>query len=214
MQKAACILVLTLVAKLSFGQNTRSISSSFDLDSSDTQNIYSLLGIDVSKFYLSNKYKGFYCNYVVEEYYKGQKQKAYSLMDSLPALLHQSLFVGNKLNSANQFPIRLYSQQTDTILKVQTDVGFGGVRSINKLSLRKGLSYSFKEVYDLNAGKKEPIADSLFPLLTFTSPVGSKSSNLQTESVGEFCKISGEKISPENWFKELGIEHYFLFPLY
>ncbi len=170
----------------------------------DTLSVYSLLelmDISFSKFNISDRFKGYICDFKMYEFKKGM------LVDSSSAIEKLPVSVRNILEIQNDLPIGIYShKKTDSLLKVYCRIGGLGLNL--KFNLLPDIRYSWKEVYDMQAGTKKIQPFQFFPLIAYTAPVGEKYSSNPGSS--EFCKINGESIAYPNWFKELGIEHYYV----
>jgi hypothetical protein len=201
------LLLLTSLKVFSQPKKDSFVSVNYNIDTTDVQAIYSgLLGIDVSKYYIPSTFSKYYCDLIIEEYKEGKMVKRESLKDSLPAQAFFTLNIGNYLEKGN-FKLCFYSQSLDTTVKLYLLIGGAGIHK--KCSLLPGQHYVWKSVYEIESKKHVLKPGEDFPLAAYTTAMG-KDHSAYGEKIGEFCRITGELIPPKDWYKELGIKHFYL----
>ena len=180
------------------------------VDSNDIISFMQLLELEASKYTISQKFKDYYCNVLIHEYRKGQLVGSYSARDSLikAAADFDYAFSVEDGRENGKFEVSFYSQKIgDSLLKIYS--GVGRMAFVRKLTLDKNVGYSWKEVFNQPSKKHELKPGELYPLLTYSRAVGKEHAKYEHSS--EFCRISGELIPFQDWYKDLGIEHYYIF---
>lgn len=188
------------------------ISDIQNVDSVNTQDMYrmmNLLGMDIRKYAISSKFKDYYCNLIVEEYQKGKLVSTFNSRNEIGKINEWVIKVGNNLEKS-QFPIAFYTQEyQDTLVKVNTHVG--ELEYNKKLVKQKGLSYTWKQVYDIKDYTHKIVPFEKYPLIAYTSAVNQ--AHAKTKGASEFCLINGELIQVERWYQVLGIQHFYIYYL-
>lgn len=213
------LLLLALIASASaaFAQAKQARKDSFvrvsyTFDTTDEVRIREgLLGISTSKYYIPATFSKYYCDLLIEEFYEGEVVSRKSYRDSLGKNFEYVLWVGGRLEKKG-FPVLIDSYRIDSTLRLY--ISLGGLGAGDKLRLHPRISYSWKDVYNLEKKRRPLRPGQSFPLLVYTSPVSFEHSRYKIPGSSEFCDVSGEKIPPENWYKELGIQHFFLFSIH
>ena len=211
-------LVLFIFQTLSFTSYTQEdklrIIPNYDNDSSDLFGILNLLNIDIIKFKLSNNFINHKVNLVIDEYKNGNVKEVYNTQTKLSKAIQNWTLILNDSLERTDFEIRFYIRKNDTILNYYLNLVRGGFE--NHLTLKRGKSYSYKSIYNLDNNKHQIVLGEKFPIWTYTQPVAKKAQIRKYENedgIAEFCSINGEIIPFIEWYKVLGIEHFFIFSI-
>lgn len=179
------------------------------VDSTDIINFMDLLELESSKYTISQKFKNYYCNVIIQEYRKGQLINSYNVRDSINKMgsSFDYTFSINKGSKNGKFVFAIYSQRiADSLLKIYSRLGSMGFHY--KFKLDKGVGYHWKEVFNQPSEKHELKPGEPYPLLAYSKAVGEAHAIYKGSE--EFCRVSGEFVPFQDWYKELGIEHYFI----
>ncbi len=207
--------MLTAITAISSAQeNKLRVKPFYENDSSDIYGILNLLNIDIIKFKLSKEFYNCKVNLVIDEYTKGKNKEVYNTKSLLSKKISDWTLVLNDSTADGDFEMRFYIRKTDTVLKQHFSIIRSGFE--NYLSLKRGKSYSYKDVYDLDSNNYKIVLGEKFPVWTYTQPVAKKAHLRKyenTEDVAEFCGIGSGRIPFKDWYKTLGIEHFFIFSI-
>ncbi len=211
------VLLIAFQAMLIVGntqQNKLRVIPFYENDSADIYGVLHLLGIDIIKYKLSKEFYNHKVNLIIDEYTKGKKKEVYKTSNLMSKSIVDWSLSLNDSNKKEDFEIRFYVRKTDTILKQYSSVIRMGFE--NYLYLKRGKSYSYKDVYNLDSTNYKIVLGEKFPVWTYTQPV-SKKAQLRKydndDNIAEFCGIGGERIPFTDWYKTLGIEHFFIFSI-
>ncbi len=210
MKKITLLLLLILLYQITQAQkNQLSIKPNYNYDSTDLYKLLEILDIEIVKFNLSKEFCNHSLNLVIDEFTNGKVKEVYNFKKELGSIFQYSTKIIDS-TILEESEIRFYSRKySDSLLKLNCT--FINTDFRVKLHLKKK-SYSFKDVYNLEKNKHPIVLNQKFPLVAYTQPVGQKFNIFKGES-SEFCKINGEQNSYLEWYKKLGIEHYFIFSI-
>lgn len=184
-----------------------------ETDSLDMYNVLHLLGIDIVKFKLSKEFYNHRVNLVIDEYTNGEKKEFFSSAGATSKIMPELDLISDSLEE-RLFELKFYNRKTDTVLKQYINFVKTGFEFY--LSLKRGKSYSVKDVYNLDSNNYKIVLGEKFPVWTYTQPVG-KQKQLHRDkdniSFSEFCFIGSGKIPFTDWYKTFGIEHFFIFSI-
>lgn len=207
--------MLATITTISKGQeNKLRVIPFYNNDSSDINGVLNLLNIDIVKFKLSKEFYNHKVNLVIDEYTKGKMKEVYNTTSLVSKKISDWSLILDDSTANGDFEIRFYIRKTDTILKQYFTVVRGGYE--NYLYLKRGKSYSYKDVYDLDSNNYKIVPREKFPVWTYTQPVAKKAQLRKYENadeVAEFCGIGGGRIPFKDWYKTLGIEHFFIYSI-
>lgn len=214
MKKLSLLFLFSSCFIFSIAQSNKlKIIPFYDYDSSDIYGVMNLLNIEILKYKLSKEFYHHKINLVIDEYTKGKKKEIFNSVGSIPSM-YINVDVLDDSSNREDFELRFYIRKTDTILKLYSRYGKAGLE--HYLALKRGKQYSYKDVHNLDSSNYKIDLGKKFPVWTYTQPVAKKSQKRQygnNDNVAEFCGVGSGQVPFEEWYKKLGIEHFFIFSI-
>jgi len=196
------IIIISALTILTFQMNAQSINFSYNYDSSDVQDAFTLLGIQNFKYQMPSEFKGYYFDLIIKEYFEGKEISSTSQSNRFKNMKQVLYWEKAK----NEYVLKIQSlKQNDSIEKFNARMPGIGLRG---LELKLKLPRNNYDWATLTNDTSKVSVNSELPILTFSS----LPSNSKRPNIAVFCELANS--SQENkyldWYSKFKIKHCFI----